>query len=195
MVTTFAYDSFNQLTNEVSPDRGETTYQYDDSDNQIQIIDANGNQKNVSYDVLNRKTGESWTGAPDLTITYSYDSCANGVGELCSITDKSGSTSYQYDAKGQVIQKTQNIDGIVLTKNFAYNNEGNLISETYPSGAVITYGYNIDKVQSISINGNAYISDISYNAADQLTGWNWADGTSYTKTYDANGQFSQLPAG
>jgi len=124
--TSFEYDSFNQLTKEISPDRGATTYQYDGSGNQISITDANGNQKNISYDALNRKTGESWTGAPDLTIAYSYDNCTNGVGKLCTIIDKSGSTSFAFDAKGQITQKTQTIDGIDLTKAYAYNNEGQL---------------------------------------------------------------------
>jgi hypothetical protein len=49
------------------------------------------------------------------------------------------------------------------------------------------------------------ITDITYNAANQLTGWKWytqltgtsagADGTQYSKTYDSNGRLKSFPLG
>ncbi len=103
--TRFTYDNFNQLTAENSPDRGQTQYSYDISGNRTQTTDANSHTKQTQYDDLNRKTQESWVDHPELTINYTYDSCDNGIGKLCQVTDASGYTSYQYNTGGLVTQK------------------------------------------------------------------------------------------
>lgn len=193
-VTTFEYDNSNLLTKETSADRGTTTYSYDSLGNNTQIIDTKGNIKNISFDLLSRKTGESWVGSPDLTVTYVYDSCNNGVGKLCSVVDKSGNTSYQYDIQGRVVQKIQTITStngsVNLVKQYAYNISGLLVREILPSGTEISYGYDAGNVDSISIDGHSYISNITYNAVGQLTGWIWSDGTTYSRTYDVNGRLN-----
>ena len=193
--TTFTYDSFNQLTTENSPDRGQTHYQYDISGNRIQTTDANSHIKQTQYDALNRKTQESWTGHPELTINYSYDNCDNGIGKLCQITDASGYTSYQYNRDGLVTQKQQNIQGTVLTQQFSYTDDNKLQSQTYPSGAEISYDYNEDQLVKISINQQTFIKNIQYDAAGHITGWQWADNTAYNKSYDQNGRLKSFTLG
>ena len=130
--TTFEYDNFNQLIKETSPDRGTTTYEYDVSGNQIKITDANGNIHRISYDLLNRKTGESWDNHPDLTIAYEYDTCR--IGSLCKTADQSGSTSFSYDDEGRITQKDTTIEGITLSLKYSYTDDGKLQTVTYPSG-------------------------------------------------------------
>ncbi len=191
--TTYEYDNFNQLIKESSPDRGTTTYEYDVSGNQTTITDANGNIHRISYDLLNRKTGESWDNHPELTITYEYDTCR--IGSLCKTTDQSGSTTLNYDSEGKITSKTSTIEGVNLSIQYSYTDDNKLQTVTYPSGKQISYTYNIDKIQSISIDGKPLITDINYNAANQLTGWKWSDGTAYSKTYDSNGRLKTFPLG
>jgi len=193
--TTFSYDSFNQLTSENSPDRGQTSYDYDISGNRIQITDANSNIKNTVYDDLNRKTQESWQGSPELTINYTYDSCDNGIGKLCQVEDASGHTSYQYNTVGLVTQKQQNIQDTVLTQQFSYTNDQKLQSQIYPSGTEISYSYNEDQLKTISINNETFIQNIQYDAANRITGWQWADNTQYSKSYDPNGRLKTFTLG
>ncbi len=191
--TKYEYDNHNQLIKEISPDRGSTTYAYDKSGNPIQITDANGNIKTSSYDLLNRKTGENWTNHPDLAIAYQYDTCR--IGSLCKTTDKSGSTELNYDNEGKVTQKDNTIEGTTLSLKYSYDDNDKLQSITYPSGKVISYTYNTDKLKSIAIDSNPLITNITYNAANQLTGWTWNDDTNYTKTYDTNGRLKTFPLG
>ncbi len=193
--TTFTYDSFNQLTSENSPDRGQTQYSYDISGNRIKITDANSQIKQTHYDDLNRKIQESWAGHPELTIHYSYDNCANGIGKLCQVTDVSGHTSYQYNSDGLVTQKQQNIQDTVLTQQFSYTNDKKLRSQTYPSGAVIGYSYNEEQLNKITINDETFIQQIQYDAANRITGWQWADNTQYSKSYDPNGRLKSFTLG
>ena len=193
--TTFSYDNFNQLTTENSPDRGNTHYNYDISGNRTETTDASNHTKQTQYDDLNRKIQESWADSPELTINYSYDNCSNGIGKLCQVTDASGHTSYQYNTDGLVTQKDQNIQGITLTQQFSYTDDNKLQSQTYPSGAEIGYSYNEDQLEKITINNETFLQNIQYDAANRITGWQWADNTPYRKSYDQNGRLKSFTLG
>ena len=193
--TTFAYDSFNQLTGETSPDRGDTGYGYDAAGNQTQITDANGNIKTIEYDLLGRMTQESWDDHPELTIQYLYDECNNGVGRLCEVSDASGVTRYGYNADGLIMQKDQFIDGVTLTQQFVYTDDQKVQSQTYPSGAVIGYVYDSDRLTDISVDGTPFIQYIEYDQANRVTRWQWVDGSTHTRTYDQAGRLTAFTLG
>ena len=84
---------------------------------------------------------------------------------------------------------------MVLAHGYVYTADGKLQSETLPSGGVVSYVYTQDKLSGISLDGQAYMSNICYNAAGNVTSWQWADGTTYSKTYDANGKLQTFPLG
>ena len=84
---------------------------------------------------------------------------------------------------------------MVLAHGYVYTADGKLQSETLPSGVVVSYVYTQDKLSGISLDGQAYMSNIRYNAASNVTSWQWADGTTYSKTYDANGKLQTFPLG
>jgi hypothetical protein len=46
-------------------------------------------QANYAYDELNRLVEIEY---PDETVTFTFDTCTNGIGRLCSISDKTGTT-------------------------------------------------------------------------------------------------------
>jgi len=187
-ITEYNYDSFGQMVMEKSSDRGVTFYEYDAAGNQLSATFANGDNKTTEYDLLNRKVKETWGGASEIIIFYEYDNCTNGVGRLCEVTDSTGSTSYTYDGKGQVTSKTQLIDGVTLKKEYAYTLDGKVSQEIYPSGKIIGYTYDQDKLTDISINNDPLISDVEYDAVHQIVGWKWSDGTVHSKTYDELGR-------
>lgn len=191
--TAYAYDNFKRMTGEASPDRGTTTYTYDISGNLKTSTDANGNTTTHEYDLLNRKVKTTWQDRS--TAIWTYDTCTNGIGRLCTLTDSSGSTVYQYDPEGHITQKTQIIGHATLSHSYTYTTDSKLQSETLPSGARVGYTYTQDKLTGISLDGQAYMSNIRYNAAGSVTGWQWADGTAYTKTYDTNGRLKTFPLG
>lgn len=181
------------MISESSADRGESAKTDDLSGNLTKSQDANGNQATHSYDLLNRKVKTTWSDGK--VATYSYDNCNNGIGRLCQLTDSSGSTTYTYNSEGQVTRKVQSIADTLLIHSYTYTADGKLQSETLPSGNVVSYNYALDKLTSISLNGQLYLSQLTYTATGQVASWQWADGSVYRKTYDANGRVKTFPLG
>ena len=135
--TTYIYGDLGNLLSQSSPDTGMTTFQYDAAGNRTQQTDARGQVITYTYDALNRLTGLDAPGIED-DVTYRYDSCTNGQGELCTVTLAPASfspivTDYGYTAFGEVA------DHQGVTYN--YDEAGRVKTMTYPSGAIVTYSY------------------------------------------------------
>src|SRR6185436_2488624 len=116
---------------QVSPDTGTTTFTYDPASNIATKTDARSITATYSYDELNRLTQIVY---PDETVTFAYDSCTNGVGRLCSVADRAGTTSYGYDLWGRVTTKSQTVGALTQTMAYAYNASGQLVTLTTASG-------------------------------------------------------------
>jgi YD repeat-containing protein len=116
--------------------------------NLTQVLDAEGNQTDLTYDALNNLTSVSDPAGNVTTYTYSgtlltsaTDALGNTTtysytpeGFLASVTDARGNTtSYNYDSFGQRISMT---DAIGNTWTYAYNALGRLIDTTEPNGRV-----------------------------------------------------------
>ena len=181
--TTYEYDKQNRLTKTTSPDTGITTYTYDPNGNLKTKTDAKGIVATYTYDAANRLTAISFPDSVD-NVTYAYDSCLNGKGRLCSMTDPSGATTYEYTLKGQIRKETKVIDGTTYTTEYGYDKNGNITGMKYPSGRIITYSYANDKVSQILNNGAAIASTISYKPFGGLATLTYGNGIQQTTNYD-----------
>ncbi len=190
-ITRYKYDTYGRLIKEDSSDRGTTSYQYSASGQLISQRDANGTVKIIKYDLLGRKIKEVFKGHSSLAADYEYDYCR--VGKLCKVTDKSGSTIFNYNNNGQVIEKIQKIDTVELKTLYSYDSFDRIESMTLPSGKKVGYKYDESELVGITVDGKIFISDIEYNAAGQLKGWLWSDNTPYTRTYDTDGRILTFP--
>ncbi|MCW8994882.1 MAG: DUF6531 domain-containing protein, partial [Psychromonas sp.] len=130
--TGYVYDDLGNLLSQTSPDTGTSSFSHDQSGNITSKQDANGNTFTYSYDALNRLTLMDATGTAD-DISYVYDTCTSGTGRLCSVSMNEISTSYLYDAFGNVTNH-QEID-------YTYDDANRMKTISYPSGAIITYDY------------------------------------------------------
>ena len=158
--TTYAYDDKGRVYQVISPDTGTTTYQYDPVGNMTSKTDAKGITISYTYDAANRLTRIHFPSDPD--ITYVYDNCVNGKGRLCSMTDASGSTVYEFSPKGKVTKETKTIDSIQYITQYTYDQNGNLKTMTYPSSRVITYNYTSGQIVSVQSNAANLASNIQY---------------------------------
>lgn len=87
-----------KVTNVTTPSI-ETAYTYDDRDNLLTFIDANGNITQFQYDRNNRLVKEIHPMAEETT--YQYD----GVGSLVEKIDaKNQKTEYGYDDAGSLVE-------------------------------------------------------------------------------------------
>ncbi|MCE7951992.1 MAG: RHS repeat protein, partial [Xanthomonadales bacterium PRO7] len=202
LVTNYTYDGLNNLTQLQSPDTGTTTYGtitqpgYDAASNRLMQTDANGITTTYSYDALNRLTGIAYP-TTSLNVTYAYDVPATGcynIGRLTKITDSSGSTTYCYDLRGNVLSKTQaTADGSgYFTLQYQYTLADRPAQMTYPDGMVVSYGRDsVGRVTSVSYKpfanaptSTAIVSNVSYYPFGPANKITFGNGRTLTKSYD-----------
>ncbi len=187
----YKIDDKGRVYQVISPDTGTTTYGYDPAGNMTSKTDAKGVTISYVYDALNRLTNIS----ADNGIAYSYDTCLNGKGRLCNMTDASGTTAYEYTAKGQIKKETKVINSVQYVTQYTYDQNGNLKTMTYPSGRVITYNYSNDHVVSVLNNAVSLATNINYKPFGGMTSLTYGNGISGTIGYDNQYRVTSITAG
>ena len=210
LVTAYTIDGLGNTTAQQSPDTGTTNATYDAAGNLITRTDARGKTTTYTYDALNRLTKATYASGTPTVMEYDGGTSPqpNDIGHLTKITDESGSTRFQYDGFGNLVQKAQTstANGVTVTQTVAYaygtsgSSTGHVVSQTYPSGNVIGYSYDkggrIAGLTLTTAKGNtALLSNIQYQPFGKPTGWTWGNGTAYTRSFDLNGRLTQFPLG
>jgi YD repeat-containing protein len=145
--TSYNFDDMGRVYQGTSPDTGATTYGFDATGNLTSKTDAKNITIVYQYDAANRLTKIDYPS--DTDITFSYDNCQNGKGRLCSVSDQSGTTAYEYTPKGHTAQETKTILGVNYITNYSYDMNGNVTSIVYPSNRTISYDHANDRVSAI----------------------------------------------
>ena len=99
-------------------------------------------ETDFTNDVAGRVTAKTFPAASAENVAFTYNSTASGnkgVGRLTSLTDQSGSTAFVYDALGHVSSDTRVIASHSYGTAYTYDAAGNILTETYPSGRIVTY--------------------------------------------------------
>ena len=182
-VTTNTYDALNRIliantvhSNDSSKNVNKS-YEYDKM-GRVQSINVNDEQTMYLYDDLGRKiTEESSTGFKG----YYYEGISQNVssyfiGRNHQIVYEN--ISYTYDDEMRVVQVKE---GGNLTASYAYDENGNKISETLANGVVSTYSYNAcNKVTKlVTKSGKFDISSYEYSY--------YLDGSDACKVRNENG--------
>jgi RHS repeat-associated protein len=188
LATGYGHNGLGDVTQQVSPDTGTTTNTYDSGGNLKTATDARGAVATYAYDALNRVTQVAYT---DQTINFTYDAGTNGMGRLTGATDANHALSWTYDALGRVTGKGQTVGSITKSVGYAYIN-GDLVSMITPSSQTITYGYNNHQITSVALNGTTITSGVSYFPFGPVSGWNWGNSTTASRTYDTDAKITQI---
>jgi len=186
--TNYTYDAFGDVLETDSPDTGESTYTYDFDGNRTSKTDARGITATYTYDVLNRLTSVQYPTTAD-DITYSYDQGTDGIGHLTTMQDSSGTTTYAYDAHGNVIKKTVVMQGLSFEVRYRYNRADELKEITYPDGMRVKYARDAaDRIVKIteSHHGmhNTVVSGITYEPFGPVSGMTYGNGLVENRTYN-----------
>ncbi len=211
-VRTFSYDALGRKVSESNPESGNNAYTYDANSNIVERVGAGSVHTSYTYDPLNRIILKTFSdGTP--SIEYSYDgdnplgvTCQNSIGRLSGISTLRNRKALSYDPLGRVIHEFKEMDLYTFAISYTYDLAGNIISEKYPSGRVITRSIDsagktaavrdatrdIDVVSGIvytaggSISqktyGNGIINTISFNERLQPT--RMIHGTLFDVSYD-----------
>lgn len=191
--TTFAYNAANQRTGETATDAGGTTFGRSAAGDVVSKTDPRGVTLSRGIDALGRTT--AITPPSGTARTYAYVP-GRSDGLLARITDPSGSTTWTYDSAGRVLSKTQVASGGTRTITISRDALGRPNSITYPSGMRVDYGYNADVLATIAVNGTTLLGNIAYMPSSSVaTGWTWGNGSSYARSFDADGRVKTVTLG
>ncbi len=209
LTTTYTVDGLGSTTALTTPDTGALARTYYDNGLLQTAVDARGRTSTFTYDALDRLSSVSYSDG-GTGIVMGYDAGTYGKGNLTSISDESGSTSFVYDGLGRVVTKTQ-VSGPsgaqrTFTLNYAWGSSGTstgkLASVTYPSGAIVTYGYDTaGRINDVSVTGadgvvSKVLSGLAYDALSQPKSWVWGIGAvPYLRSFDGYGRLVSYPLG
>lgn len=190
------YGADGELLTTVDPAGGTRSFTYDALGHMASSTDQLGRKKEWTVD----STGDviSVTDAAGVTTTHTYDAdrrelkthFENGDipteeqfaydldGRRISMTDATGTTTYQYDSLGRV---TQVVDGSGHAVETGYNLAGDRTSLQYPNGHTVTMQYDANGRMTSVKDWLGNTSQFDYDAAGRLSGSRVYDPTkSYT---------------
>ncbi|MCW5955995.1 MAG: RHS repeat protein [Pyrinomonadaceae bacterium] len=188
----FKYDSLSRLTHErqveanptlddagikgtPDPNKWTKVLKYNLDGLLSEGIDARGVKTSISYDGLNRIQSVTYTGETGYqtpNVTYTYDQARSGYFNAGALTrvetaavgdTPATATEFDYDLMGRARKHRQWIAGQQYDLEYTYNLAGQLTSEKYPSGRIMTMGYDANgRMSSISDANRTYLSGLQY---------------------------------
>ena len=190
--TQYVYDDLGNLLQEISPDRGTMTFGYDDAGNVISQVDGRGVNVTYTYDALNRLTFIDYPGTTE-DVSFTYDTCTNGIGRLCTTQDESGTTTLAYDAFGNATQHDKTELGATYITQYTYDAMNRVMSITYPDGRIATYARDVlGRITDVNMTVNRVatnlVNSLTYRADRLLTGQVFGNGVTESREYDLQGR-------
>ena len=189
LVTSHTYDGLNNPIKIQSPDTGTTVNTYDLVGNLLTKLDARGVTATYTYDNINRATSILFRrGSVDEMHQFQYDVGVNGKGRLTQIADPAAVTTWTYNTQGRVTSKAQTVDALTKMVVYAYNNAGQVIGMTSPSGQQIGYSYINNRVAAITVNGQTLLHGAVTMPFGPQSSWLWGNGLFTFRNYDRDGR-------
>ena len=192
---TFAweYDAKGNCTNASDSVTGEVTMEYDDKEQLTRITYPKGRGFTYEYDAYGRVTKRTMLGGSQFAATaadiqrYTYDS----FGRVSRMTDGDGNlyVANAYDpVTGDLVTQTYG-NGTVVSNS--YDILGRIVSITHRNAAgdvldAFLYDYNEDG-QRIQVENRDGFEKYAYDAVGQLTRVTYPDGSNESFAYDAVG--------
>ena len=158
------YDPLNRLSTLTENNRT-TTYGYDLNGNLTGKWLPNNDVEAMTYDALNRITGEQSTSGSTIQYGYYYKH------------DLAGNLSYIQEHDLQIFNQTQ---------TFLYDGANRLKEETSDTFGHKSYGYDAAN-NRISLDYEGYVTTYTPNAVNELIGFDDHCGYTVAFTYDNNG--------
>lgn len=193
--TSYFFNGFGDMIEEISPDRGTTYYYYDQAGNLTQKKDALSVITNYTNDALDRRLTVSYPAAPAENVAYAYDQAGHGfgIGRLTSSTDPAGSYSRSYDERGNITAESHTHGTHTLTNGYGYDPAGLLTTLTYPDGMVLTQARDtMERITGLSLKptsggtSQTVLGSITYQPFGPVSGFSYGNGVTDSRTLDGD---------
>ncbi len=139
---------------------------------------------------------------PDASenVAYTYDSCTLGKGQLCAVTDASGSSVFGYDAYGNRVTEDHTELGELYHTVSTYDARDRIATITHPDGRLVSYTRDaLGRIASVSATVNGASQTISsnrlYRADGVLRQQTFGNALVETRTHDLRGWMSSQVLG
>lgn len=156
--THLRYDRRDKLVSETNALGQSTTYTYDDAGRLQEIHRPNGARLTFEFDPGGRLiTRRAYKADQSLesTTTFTWDDGSR----LTAWSTGTATSSASYDDANRLLSETVTVDGIALTRQYAYYPNGQVRTYTGPDEATLTYVYDGNgSLASVDIPGEGSIS-------------------------------------
>ena len=190
--TNYVRNGYGEVIREISLEAGTTEYVRDEAGRIIQMTDARGVVSDYAYDGMDRLLSVTYPAAAIDDITYGYDAGSFGIGELTSITEGFGASTYGYNSLAQMVRMTRIINGVSYVCEYEYDLAGEVTAIIYPSGRRIEYSRDGAareiRIRMVAPDGTATIlaDGISYKPFGPIDSMSLGDGHDLSINYDVN---------
>jgi RHS repeat-associated protein len=197
-----------------NPESGTISYTYDNSGNLLTKQDARNIKTTYSYDQLSRVLTRSYElcsqgqscqsqGTPTVTYTYDDSTVPLSKGKLTKVSSSISETRYtSFDALGRLLSNQQITDGATYPMSYTYNLAGALVSQTYPSGRVVTNTFDTDgQLSNVSSKANStatprtYANSFIYTAHGAVSSMRLGNGRFESTQFNSRLQPTQIALG
>jgi YD repeat-containing protein len=193
------YDGHGRLTTTKKPSQtAPDVFSYYADDTVYTKTDARGVVTSYLYNSRKLVTDISYTvpQGSNISVTapthYTYDA----VGNLTSMTDGTGSMSYQYDPLSRLTSETRTFTGLSgsFALSYSYTLSGNVKSVSDPFGSTVNYGF--DKIGRLNqVSGTGYDLSVPFISNVQYRSWGAVKEMTYGNNVKTNLAYNarQLP--
>jgi len=182
--TGFTYDAKGNPTGVTYADgTRETWSDYDAQGLPRTYVNGRGQKATVDYWPNGRLKKQTM---PDgSSVAYEYDTSGN----LTTLTDKTGVTTFRYDGAGRLASVTVPTGKSI---EYAYDNAGRRSSMRQSDGFVLSYSYDRGSLDRIVDGSGTTVVDYDYDKAGRVVKLKHGNGTSTTYEYLADGRLGTV---
>lgn len=193
-ITRWEYDALGRTTRRTLPGGQFETFTYNAVGNVSQHTTFNGEVISFTYDALNRLATKSLpavaaVGTPATVVSYTY----TPTGQVASVEDTRGITTYQYDGRDRLTQVSVP-EGWVTT--YQYDAAGNRthVTTRFGSEAPQTTVHEFDRAGRLTkvTSPEGEVTVYTYDAAGNRKTASLPNGTSIAWTYDARNRLTKV---
>jgi RHS repeat-associated protein len=182
--TTYSYDGFDRLAQQVFPDASFEAFAYDPVGNVLTKSTRAGQSIVFTYDPLSRLSTKAPQGQP--IITYGYDL----AGRVLSVSDVAGAFTYGYDTAGRNTSVTRPDSKEV---SYQYDANGNRTRVTWPDAVYVTYSYDeLNRMKEVRLGGTTLLASYAWDALSRRSTLTYGNNTTATYTYKPNDDLAAI---